>query len=328
MGGTVRGIRRRDLLKVGAGVALAGVSLPRRSFAKVFENARFSTHVHEVCLYMTHYAYFEEPDDDVPPAIYVDVLTGGVTGLMNLTAPVVEQHFERAAPGHANLVSVGPETSKIMPYLLSPPGFPALPAPPPVVGVVKSMIGLPADLIVANTRVILMAIGEFKKHGEPTGKLAGRSLRIQKDVHFVVQLRPVFLFQPPPYLPVPAIGVIAPYVTLTDLHGLLGLPPPAFGGSDIVTYSWRSQMELSTENRYIRSTATEPAPVAKAFDPEKTEIRMVGMHVDEGGMYSVVGSVLRPEFDAPPILLQFLFGTTNLTDVEFVVEEMGMLVPM
>jgi hypothetical protein len=306
---------------------MAGVGLPRRARADVFGASRFSTHVHEVCLYMTHYAYFEEPDDDVPPAIYLDVLTGGVTNLMNLSAPVMEQHFARDVPDRANLVSVAPATSKIMPYLLAPPGFPALPAPPAVVGAIQAMLGLPAALIQAHTRVILMAIGEFKKHGEPTGKLAGRSLRIQEDVHFVVQLRPVFLFEPPPYVPVPSVGVIAPYVTLADLHGLLGLAPPAVGGTDIVTYSWRSQMELSTENRYIRSTASEPVPVAKPFGPDQSEVRMVGMHVDDTGMYSVVGSVLHPEFDAPPILLQFLFGTTNLTDVEFVVEEMGMLVP-
>jgi hypothetical protein len=85
-------------------------------------------------------------------------------------------------------------------------------------------------------------------------------------------------------------------------------------------------MTLSTENRYIRSTASEPPPVADAFPAGLEAIQFLGSPVDHAGRYTIVGSASQVPFQAPPELVQFLFGTTVLTDVEFAIEESGVLV--
>jgi len=84
-------------------------------------------------------------------------------------------------------------------------------------------------------------------------------------------------------------------------------------------------MTLSTENRYIRSVAAEPPPVADAFPQGLEEIQFLGSPVDSAGRYTIVGSAAGVPFEAPPELVQFLFGTTVLTDVEFAIEESGVL---
>jgi hypothetical protein len=86
-------------------------------------------------------------------------------------------------------------------------------------------------------------------------------------------------------------------------------------------------MTLSTENRYIRPTATEPHPVADAFPAGMDAIRFIGSHVDNAGRYTIVGHATHVPFEAPPELALFLFGTPVLTDVEFAVEESGVLLP-
>jgi hypothetical protein len=107
---------------------------------------------------------------------------------------------------------------------------------------------------------------------------------------------------------------------------LIGVAPGANAG-DIVVYDWHTTMTLSTEDRYIRSTAAEPPPVADAFPPGLDEIQFVGRPVDKAGRYTIVGSASQVPFQAPPELVQFLFGTTTLSDVEFAIEESGVLLP-
>jgi len=86
-------------------------------------------------------------------------------------------------------------------------------------------------------------------------------------------------------------------------------------------------MTLSTAHRFIRATATEPPPVAEAFPVGMTELRFEGSPVDNNGRYTIVGSAQHVAFDAPPELLLFLFGSSApLADVEFAVEESGVLV--
>jgi len=86
-------------------------------------------------------------------------------------------------------------------------------------------------------------------------------------------------------------------------------------------------MELSTENQFIRQTATEPFPQGDPFDPGETEIRMEGSRVDGAGNYAIVGSVRNPEFSAPDVLLRAIFGTTTLPNIEFAVREEGVFIP-
>jgi hypothetical protein len=86
-------------------------------------------------------------------------------------------------------------------------------------------------------------------------------------------------------------------------------------------------MQLSTENQYIRQTATEPFPQGDPFDPGLTEIRLEGSRVDSAGNYAIVGSVKDPVFSAPDVLLRAIFGTSTLTGIEFAVREEGVLIP-
>jgi hypothetical protein len=97
--------------------------------------------------------------------------------------------------------------------------------------------------------------------------------------------------------------------------------------NEIVVYDWRATMSLTTHNRYIRSTTTEPRPVADAFPTGLSEIRFIGRHVDRDGHYTIVGHANNVPFQAPPELTLFLFGVPVLTDVEFAVEESGVLMP-
>jgi hypothetical protein len=330
--------KRREFLKstgLVAGAALTGLGLPYKALADDdFDADRFTQQINEVQLYMTYYAFFEEPDDDVPPAIYFDALTGQPTGELTLIPPIGQRNWYRPNHDDDQLLNTGTDFYKPnLPYILgrgNSPDFPTVVPPPQVLGFLQAVLsqyGVPAQIIQPNTRQFLMALGNFLDTAPARGIMIDRKFQIMKDVAFQVQLKLGFLFQPPAGVTAPSVGILLGYVTIADLHGLLREPPPATGGDERVTYSWRSKMQLSTENKFIRQTATEPFPQGDPFDPGLTEIRLEGSRVDGAGNYAIVGSVKNPEFSAPDVLLRVIFGTPTLKGIEFAVREEGVLIP-
>jgi hypothetical protein len=318
------------------GLVLASVSTPPASAQAPASNAagaavgrRFTQQATHVRLYMTHYALFEEPDPAVPPAIYIDAATGTPTDDLTLSPPVESFGFAPSGPNPTDYVAVSSAPVKQLPYVVSPPGFPPLPAPPEVVAAIQGVLGgaLNANTIAANTSPLLVAIGSFPTTPETiSAQLAGGRFAVTRDVEFQVRVRIGFLFQPPAGVTVPRVGILTGWLTRGLVDQLIGVPPGA-NASDIVVYDWRATMTLSTENRFVRSTATEPKPVADAFPAGLDEIQFLGRPVDNAGRYTIVGSASQVPFQAPPELVQFLFGTTVLTDVEFAIEESGVLLP-
>jgi hypothetical protein len=316
---------RRDFLKCTGAAAVpgaTGIGSQHASGAEIL-GTDVTQRIDEVELYMTHYALFEEPDPKVPPALYFDGSTGMPTNELLLTSPVSQRLLHRSSRNPSDLTGA-PETSKVLPYVVEPPGFPPLPPPPPVVGFVQAVTGLPTPVIVSNTSILLVAMGQFLPTTPVAARLAGRSFRVTKEVHFEVRIRIGFLFQPPAGVPAPAVGILVGYLDFGLLHQLIQLPPPP-NASQVVVYSWRSSMTLSTENRFVRQIATEPPPVADAFEDDLEQISFTGSHVDNAGRYTIVGHAEDVGFLAPPELVQFLFGQTSLADVEFAVQERGVL---
>jgi hypothetical protein len=284
--------------------------------------------VNHVRLYMTHYALFEEPDPVVPPAIYIDAATGAPTDELELTLPCERLGFRRARHDPTEYVATSSAPVKMLPYVVEPPSFPPLPAPPEVVAAIQGALGgaVPADVIAAGTAPFLVAIGHFEPTPKPIrARLVRRSFTVVRDLEFQVKVRVGFFFTPPPAAPVPAIGILTGWLTHGLVDTLIGVPPGA-DANDLVVYNWRTPMALGTHHRYVRQTATEPPPVAEAFPPGLDAVRFIGAPVADDGSYTIVGHGARVPFDAPPELALFLFGTTVLTDVELAVEESGVII--
>jgi hypothetical protein len=326
-----RGIERRQLLKyasAAAGAALVGAR-PTLAWGELEGGRNFVQTVNHARLYMTHYALFQEPDPSIQPALYFDLTSGTPTPTQaySLSTPFDTATFSREPHDHGLAIAPS-DTSLFLPYGVSPPGFPALPAPPGVVAFLQALTGLPAPLIQSNTAVQIVAIGQFVGSGPSTARVRGPHLDIDKTVTFQVRISIGFLFTPPAGVPVPQIGCITAILTLGILHQLIPQLGPTPTPNEVIVYSWSAPMTLSTRNSYVRTIASQPPPVADPFDPSLTEIAFVGSPLDHQGNYTVVGSASPSQvaFVAPPELQFFLFGTMALTDVEFAVEQGGVLV--
>src|SRR5512141_1585570 len=190
-------IRRRDFLKY-SGFAIAGAALPARAREHGCDDPddndeRVVQLVDEAELYMTHYAFFEEPDDKVPAALYFDAATGQQTHELELAPPLYTRRFQK---GRHDRLQAPATASKLLPYFVEPPGFPPLPAPPPIVGFIQQATGLPADLIAANTEILLVAIGQFLAEGPARARLHRHTFTVEETVHFEVRIRTGFVFTP------------------------------------------------------------------------------------------------------------------------------------
>ncbi|HKE25276.1 MAG TPA: hypothetical protein VKB88_23115 [Bryobacteraceae bacterium] len=322
-------ISRRNFLFAGvsAGLALSLTAKPGYA-AEAFVGRSFTQQATHLRLYMRHYALFEEPDPGVPPAIYIDAATGMPTEELILIPPCESIAFTPAGPNPTEYTAAPPTSFSQLPYVVSPPGFPPMPAPAQVTAAIQSVLGGTVNLaaIAANTNPLLVAMGSFQPApGTIQAQLAGGRFAVTRDVEFQVRVRIGFLFQPPQGVAMPNVGILTGWLTRGLVDQLIGSQPGGNAG-DVVVYDWRTTMTLSTENRYIRSTASEPPPVADAFPAGLDAIQFLGSPVDHAGRYTIVGSASQVPFQAPPELVQFLFGTAVLTDVEFAIEESGVLV--
>jgi hypothetical protein len=324
---------RRDFLKYATIAGAAGLTRIWPSQARADEpfGASFVQQVNQVRLYMRHYALFEEPDPDVPPGIYIDAATSKPTDELILTPPCESFVFHRSSNNPTEYAATDSAAVKQLPYFVDPPGFPDLPAPAQVIAAIQAALGggVQASVIAANTKPLLVAIGHF----EPTpsvieAQLAGGRLAVTRDIEFQVKVRVGFIFTSPAGLNLPNVSILTGWLTRGLVDSLIGQTPgPGVDPNEIVVYDWRATMSLTTENRYIRSTATEPRPVADAFPTGLSEISFIGSPVDRDGRYTIVGHADQVPFEAPPELVLFLFGVPVLTDVEFAVEESGVLLP-
>jgi hypothetical protein len=286
---------------------------------------KFAQKVNEAEIYFTHYALFEEPDPGVPAGTYIDAATGAPTQELSLAAPIYERVFART---QGNEYSAPTAASGTLPYFVNPPGFPPQPPPAQIVGLIAQITGAPANVVEANTSVLLVAIGQQLAEGTTGARKHGPYFEVTKTFRFQVRIRTGFIFQPPGN-PAGNVSILVGFLDMGTLHQLIQLPPPP-NPTDIVLYDWKANFTLSTDNRYVRPIANEPRPVADGFEPGLTEIRFEGSPVDHNGNYTIVGHG-RPSdvtFTAPPELEQFLFGTTSLTDVEFALSESGTLVQL
>src|SRR5689334_4582746 len=183
---------RRDFLKyacVAGGAGLAGV-WPSGSAAATPAGNSFVLQANRVRLYMTHYALFDEPDPNVPPGIYIDAATGLPTDELTLTPPCEGLTFGSSGHNPTQYTATASSPVKQLPYFVSPPGFPPLPAPPEVVGAIGAVLqgAVPPAVIAANTKPLLVAIGHFEPTaGDIKAQLAGASLSITRDTRFQVK---------------------------------------------------------------------------------------------------------------------------------------------
>src|SRR5215813_5473311 len=148
-------VKRREFLKstgLVAGAALTGLGLPYKALADDnFDADRFTQQINEVRLYMTYYAFFEEPDDDIPPAIYFDSLTGQPTGELTLLPPIGQRSFFHSENDQGGMITSSADFYKPnLPYILgrgNSPDFPRLVPPPQILGFFQSVLGLSTEII-------------------------------------------------------------------------------------------------------------------------------------------------------------------------------------
>jgi hypothetical protein len=325
------GLDRRGFVKIlglCGGLGLVALA-PTHGRAEEIHGRQFVQQVNHAELYMTHYAFFEEPDPGVPPGVYIDAATMSVTNELTLDAPL--ESFGFTKKHHHHYVATSSAPVKTLPYVVSPPGFPPQQTPPEVLGAISATLNgaVPASVIAANTGIFLVAIGQFVPNSTAIDATLDHDGRfsVTRDTEFQVSVRIGFLFQPPAGVPAPNVGILTGWLTRGLVDELIGQTPGATA-NDLVVYGWRTTMTLSTENDYIRSTATEPPPVADGFAPGLTAVSLLGSRVDEDGNYTIVGHGTHVPFQSVPELDIFLFGVPVLTDVEFAVEETGVLLPV
>jgi len=266
-------------------------------------------------MYLDHYAYFEEPDDDLPRAIYLDGDTKMPSLSLDLFSPVAVQHFSRKGD---NLV-LGSRYFKTMPYQIEPAAFPA-PIPPQVLDFFSTITFHTVQP--SEIQAIEVAVGQFDlpPPASVTGTLSGSTLTITKEVRFRVQIRLAFVY-PPLHL-----GVQSPFVTNGQAAAALSIPvPPGTDPAAALAYEWGATLTLSTANNFVRPVATLPPAFANPFAATTTEVRIEGQAVDADNHYTVVGSTtgVVPTSTVPQIL-QVLFGTVTPV-CQFAYSESGTL---
>jgi len=311
--------------------AVAGIVLGGGRLSRAFDGtARPSLvqKIDQIRMYLTHYSLFEEPDPEIPAVPYVNVF-GRPDHSLELPTPIAEQRFTSGASDPNGFVETSASFSA-MPYRIEPPGFADTPAPAPVVGLLQLLLGIrdPAE-VRAHLQTVTLAVGHFLLPPPflVTARRDEASFAVTKLVRFRVQVRLAFVYDDG----VRALGVLTPFVTNGLAATFLGIPNVPHPHAAL-TYEWHGEMTLSTSNRYVRPVAGEPPPAASPFPVGMTEIDISGSPVDDEGRYTIAGSVSRPQFiDSPvssvPEILQILFGSINLTDVELAVSESGVLAP-
>src|SRR5215813_8902973 len=118
-----KNVKRREFLKstgLVIGTALTGLDFPQQVLGQsVFDAERFTQKINEVRLYMTHYAFFEEPDSDIAPALYFDALTGQSTNDLALIPPIGQRTWFRPDSDQSQLISTKADYFKPnLPYKL------------------------------------------------------------------------------------------------------------------------------------------------------------------------------------------------------------------
>jgi hypothetical protein len=102
-------VKRREFLKstgLIAGAAFTGLNFPYRALANSgLASNRFTQVINEARLYMTYYAFFEEPDEDIPPALYFDALTGRPTDALTLIPPIGQRSFSRLENDQGGMIT-------------------------------------------------------------------------------------------------------------------------------------------------------------------------------------------------------------------------------
>ncbi len=271
-------------------------------------------------MYLTHYALFEEPDDGVPKALYLDP-TKVLNFSLDLTSPIGVQHFS----GPNNNLTGGWNHFKQMTYGIAPAGL-VPPLDPRVVEFFKIIVpGIDPTNIVPQ----IIAAGQFLfDPGSPvSAKYVGNTFEVTKKVHFRVQILVTFLY-PPSH-----IGLVSPPVTNAQAAGFWAPPLPIPPGTDpngALTYEWSSVMTLSTANSYVRTVVSQPPPFADPFEPGTAQIELTGSPVDGKGNYTIVGATVAPAYIASPTstvpdILGKLFGSNILNDCELAYSETGNL---